>query len=70
MQISFTAEQIATVLNGTIEGDPSVVVTNFSRIEEGKPGTLTFLATPKYTHYIYTTKASVVLVNNDFVDVV
>lgn len=67
MQISFTAEQIATVLNGTIEGDPSVVVTNFSRIEEGKPGTLTFLANPKYTHYIYTTKASVVLVNNDFV---
>lgn len=67
MQISFTAEQIATVLNGTIEGDPSVVVNNFSKIEEGKPGTLTFLANPKYTHYIYTTEASVVLVNNDFV---
>ncbi len=67
MQISFTAEQIATVLNGTIEGDPSVVVNSFSKIEEGKPGTLTFLANPKYTHYIYTTEASVVLVNNDFV---
>lgn len=67
MQLSFTAEQIATVLNGTIEGDSSVVINNFSKIEEGKPGTLTFLANPKYTHYIYTTQASVVLVNNDFV---
>ena len=66
MQISFTAEQIASVLNGTIEGDPSVVVNNFSKIEEGKPGTLTFLANPKYTHYIYDTEASIVLVNNDF----
>lgn len=66
MHISFTAEQIATVLNGTIEGDSSVVVNNFSKIEEGKPGTLTFLANPKYTHYIYTTEASIVLVNNDF----
>ncbi|WP_185153936.1 MULTISPECIES: UDP-3-O-(3-hydroxymyristoyl)glucosamine N-acyltransferase [unclassified Dysgonomonas] len=65
--MSFTAQQIATVLNGTIEGDPSVEVTNFSKIEEGKPGTLTFLANPKYTNYIYTTKASIVLVNNDFV---
>lgn len=67
MRISFTAEQIATVLNGTIEGEPSVAVNNFSKIEEGKPGTLTFLANPKYTHYIYETKASIVLVNNDFV---
>jgi len=67
MQISFTAEQIAQVLNGTIEGDPHVEVNNFSKIEEGKPGTLTFLANPKYTHYIYETKASIVLVNNDFV---
>ena len=66
MQVSFTAEQIATVLKGTIEGDPSVEVNNFSKIEEGKPGTLTFLANPKYTHYVYTTNASIVLVNNDF----
>ena len=66
MQVSFTAEQIATVLKGTIEGDPSVEVSNFSRIEEGKPGTLTFLANPKYTHYVYTTNASIVLVNDDF----
>lgn len=67
MQVSFTAQQIATVLNGTIEGDPSVAVNNFSKIEEGKPGTLTFLANPKYTHYIYNTEASIVLVNNDFI---
>ncbi|NDV93851.1 UDP-3-O-(3-hydroxymyristoyl)glucosamine N-acyltransferase [Dysgonomonas sp. 521] len=67
MQISFTAKQIATVLNGTIEGDSSIEVNSFSRIEEGKPGTLTFLANPKYTHFIYTTGASIVLVNNDFV---
>jgi len=66
MQISFTAEQLATVLNGTIEGDPSVVVHSFSKIEDGRPGTLTFLANPKYTNFIYSTNASVVLVNNDF----
>ncbi|MDR0823928.1 MAG: UDP-3-O-(3-hydroxymyristoyl)glucosamine N-acyltransferase [Prevotella sp.] len=65
--MTFTAQQIATVLNGTIEGDSSIVVNNFSKIEDGKPGTLTFLANPKYTHYIYTTDASIVLVNNDFV---
>lgn len=67
MHISFSAQQIATVLNGTVEGNPSVTVSNFSKIEEGKPGTLTFLANPKYTHYIYETEASIVLVNNDFV---
>ena len=67
MQISFTAQQIASVLNGTIEGDPNVAVGGFSKIEEGKPGSLTFLANPKYTPHIYTTKASIVLVNNDFV---
>lgn len=67
MHISFSAQQIATVLNGTVEGDPSVEVSDFSKIEEGKPGTITFLSNPKYTHYIYTTDASIVLVNNDFV---
>ena len=67
MQLSFTAQQIAEVLKGTIEGDPNVSVSNFSKIEEGKPGTLTFLANPKYTHYIYDTDASIVLVNSDFV---
>ncbi|MBR5298215.1 MAG: UDP-3-O-(3-hydroxymyristoyl)glucosamine N-acyltransferase [Parabacteroides sp.] len=64
--MEFSALQIATVLNGTIEGNPDVKVNNFSKIEEGKPGTLTFLANPKYEHFIYQTEASIVLVNNDF----
>lgn len=67
MSIAFSAKQIAAVLNGTIEGDPQVEVGNFSKIEEGKSGTLSFLANPKYTNYIYETKASIVLVNSDFV---
>lgn len=67
MQLSFTAEQIATVLNGTIEGNPSVTINKFSKIEEGTPGSLTFLANSKYTNYIYSTQASAVLVNKDFV---
>ena len=64
--MEFSAQQIASLLQGTIEGDPDVKVSNFSKIEEGKPGTLTFLANLKYAHHIYDTKASVVLVNNDF----
>lgn len=67
MQMSFTAQQIADILSGKIEGNPEVTVNNFSKIEDGKQGTLTFLANPKYTHFIYETKASIVLVNNDFV---
>lgn len=66
MQVSFTAQQIADILKGTIEGDPHVKASSFSKIEEGKQGTLTFLANPKYKHYIYTTQASIVLVNDDF----
>lgn len=64
--MEFSAQFIADYLHGTIEGDGSVLVNNFSKIEEGKPGTLSFLANPMYTKYIYTTDASVVLVNNDF----
>ena len=64
--MEFSAQQIATFLNGTVEGNPEVTAKSFSKIEEGKPGTLTFLANPKYEHYIYSTKASIVLVNNDF----
>lgn len=67
MQISFSAQQIATVLKGSVEGNPNVEVNNFSKIEDGKQGTLTFLANPKYTHFIYDTNASIVLVNDDFV---
>ena len=65
--MEFTAQQIADFLHGDIEGDPSVKVSNFSKIEEGKPGTLSFLSNPKYIHYIYDCEASVVLVNKDFI---
>mgnify|MGYP001031013382 CR=1 FL=1 len=65
--MEFSAQQIAEILNGTIEGDPKVTVHNISKIECGTPGTLSFLANPKYTHYIYETKASIVLINEDFV---
>ena len=64
--MEFKAKDIAALLQGTVEGDGELVVSNVSKIEEGKPGTLAFLANPKYEHYIYTTKASVVLVNRDF----
>lgn len=65
--MEFSAQQIASVLGGTVEGNPDVKVNNFSKIEEGKPGTLTFLANPKYEHFIYNTEASIVLVNQDFI---
>lgn len=64
---SFSAQQIADILNGVVEGDPNVEVSSFSKIEEGKPGTLTFLANPKYSNFLYSTEASIVLINNDFV---
>lgn len=64
--MEFSAQQIADFLHGKVVGDPEAKVSNFSKIEAGEPGTLTFLANPKYTEYIYTTKASVVLVNEDF----
>jgi UDP-3-O-[3-hydroxymyristoyl] glucosamine N-acyltransferase len=65
--MEFTAEQIAGFLNGKIEGDPSARVSDVSKIEEGKPGTLAFLANPKYNKYIYDTDATIVLINEDFV---
>lgn len=61
--MEFSAQQIATLLNGTVEGDENSVVNNLSKIEEGKPKTLSFLANPIYTNYIYTTDASIVIVN-------
>ena len=64
--MEFTAQQIADFLKGSVEGDPTVSVGSFSKIEEGVPGTITFLANLKYERYIYRTKASIVLVNNDF----
>lgn len=65
--MTYTAKQLAEILSGTVEGDENVVVSTFSKIEESVPGSLTFLANPKYTHYLYETRASVVLVNREFV---
>lgn len=64
--MEFTASKLAEVLKGKVEGDPDTRVHKLSKIEEGSPGSLSFLANPKYTDYIYDTKASVVIVNNDF----
>ncbi|MEI7980131.1 MAG: UDP-3-O-(3-hydroxymyristoyl)glucosamine N-acyltransferase [Bacteroidota bacterium] len=64
--MEFTATQIASLLSGTLEGDPDIKVSTLSKIDEGIPGSLAFLANPKYNSYIYTTKASIVLVNQDF----
>ncbi|WP_319479452.1 UDP-3-O-(3-hydroxymyristoyl)glucosamine N-acyltransferase [uncultured Draconibacterium sp.] len=64
--MDFKATDIASFLNGEIVGDGDARVSNVSKIEDGKPGTLAFLANPKYEHYIYETKASVVLVNKSF----
>ena len=64
--MEFSAQQIASFLGGTVEGNPDVKVSDFSKIEEGRPGTLSFLSNPKYTQYIYESKSSIVLVNNTF----
>lgn len=64
--MEFSVEQIAGILNGEIVGDSNVSVTGLSKIEEGQPGTLSFLANPKYEEYIYSTGASVVIVNKTF----
>jgi UDP-3-O-[3-hydroxymyristoyl] glucosamine N-acyltransferase len=65
--MEFTAQTIAGFLQGKVEGDPETKVNDVSKIEEGAPGTLTFLANPKYEKYLYTTDASVVIVNNSLV---
>lgn len=64
--MKFTASQIAAYLSGIVEGDEQVEVDNVSKIEEGVPGTLTFLSNPKYAPFLYTTNASIVLLNKDY----
>ncbi|MGE0568911.1 MAG: UDP-3-O-(3-hydroxymyristoyl)glucosamine N-acyltransferase, partial [Bacteroidia bacterium] len=64
--MDFTAAQIASLINGTVEGNAEATVNNVSKIEEGKPNTLTFLGNSKYENFIYTTDATVAIVNNDF----
>jgi UDP-3-O-[3-hydroxymyristoyl] glucosamine N-acyltransferase len=65
--MEFTASQIAAMLGGRVEGDQNAKVANLSKIEEGKPHTLTFLANPKYTDFIYSTGATIAIVAEDFV---
>lgn len=65
--MEFTASQIAGILEGDVEGNPEVAVHKLSKIEEGEAGSLTFLANPKYTPFIYSTEASIIIVNRDFV---
>jgi UDP-3-O-[3-hydroxymyristoyl] glucosamine N-acyltransferase len=64
--MEFTAKQIAQQLKGKVEGNPDAVVSKLSKIEEGVSGSLAFLSNPNYTHYLYTTDASVVIVNENF----
>jgi len=64
--MNFTATLIAEFLKGTVEGNPEATVSDISKIEEGRPGTLSFLANPKYEKYIYSTQSSIVIVNADF----
>jgi len=65
--MQFTAKQISEFLDGAIEGDATVKVGELSKIEDGSTGSLCFLSNPKYESYLYTTKASVVIVSTDFV---
>lgn len=64
--MEFSAEAIAALVNGTVEGNKNVLVNALAKIEEAQSGSLSFLANPKYTDYIYSTGASIVIVSNDF----
>ena len=63
--MEFTAKQIADMIGGRVEGNENAAINTFAKIEEGKPGAISFLSNPKYTHYIYETLSSVVLINED-----
>ena len=63
--MEFTAKQIADMIGGRVEGNEQATVNTFAKIEEGKPGAISFLSNPKYTHYLYDTQSSVVLINED-----
>lgn len=64
--MKFTAAQIAEILNGTVEGNENIQVHTLAKIEEAQKGSLTFLANPKYTQFIYSTQASIAIVNHNF----
>ena len=63
--MEFTAKQIADMIGGRVEGNEQAAVNTFAKIEEGKPGAISFLSNPKYTHFLYDTQSSVVLINED-----
>ena len=63
--MEFSAKQIADLIAGRVEGNEEAKINDFAKIEEGKEGAISFLSNPKYTHYIYDTKSSVVMVNDD-----
>ena len=64
--MEFSAQQIAGLVGGTIEGNHAIKVNDFAKIEEGRPGCISFLANMKYAHYLYETESSIVLINKDF----
>ena len=64
--MKFTAAELAKILQGTVDGNPAATVTSFAKIESGKEGQLCFFANPKYEQYVYTTRASILLVDKDF----
>src|SRR5918993_1402403 len=64
--MQFTAAQISILVNGKIEGNANIAVTSFGKIEEAEQGQLTFLANPKYEEYLYTTNASIAIVNEAY----
>jgi UDP-3-O-[3-hydroxymyristoyl] glucosamine N-acyltransferase len=65
--MKFTAKQISELVNGIVEGNPEITIDKVARIEEGKPGSISFLSNPLYTHFIYSTEASIVIVNKSFI---
>lgn len=64
--MEFSAKQIASLIEGEVYGDRDVTIHTFAKIEEATPGSITFLANPKYTQYLYTTQASIILVSKEF----
>ena len=63
--MEFTARQIAEMIDGRVEGNENAAVNSFAKIEEGREGAISFLSNPKYTHYLYDTRSTIVLVNED-----
>jgi UDP-3-O-[3-hydroxymyristoyl] glucosamine N-acyltransferase len=65
--MNFTARQISDLLQGQVEGNQDVIISKLSKIEEGEPGSISFLSNPLYTSYLYNTSASMVIINKDYV---